>query len=157
MSNVCTIFYEACGAVCADISRWFGRVAARPSCQRRRPPWGWMKCQPSPGAPKRRHHHRRHRCHHHLHTSIENTTEICLYIVVTIASRGSGLRNFVGPLRISTIFIFRIQAVLQLQNHDKNAASKYKAPPNLKISTKFSFEHQSAIISAHQKLPKCTN
>ena len=92
-----------------------------------------------------------------LSQSIENTTEICL--VVTIASRGSGLRNFFGPLRISTIFIFRIQAVLQLQNHDKNAASKYKAPPNLKISTKFSFEHQllSAIISAYQKLPKCTN
>ena len=55
-----------------------------------------MKCQPSPGAPTRRHHHRRHRCHHHFHTSqsIENTTKICLYLVVTIASMGSGRRNF---------------------------------------------------------------
>ena len=133
---------------CADISRWFGRVAARPSCQRRRPPWGWMKCQPSPGAPTRRHHHRRHRCHHHFHTSqsIENTTKICLYLVVTIASMGSGRRNFWPSSDLYHPY---------LQNSGSSSKIMTKVQPlsirlhqTSKSWPKFSFEHQllSAII-----------
>ena len=104
MSNVCTIFYEACGAVCADISRWFGRVAARPSCQRRRPPWGWMKCQPSPGAPTRRHHHCRHRCHHY-HNLLKTQRKYVFILLLLLPVEGVADAIFWSSLDLYHIYL----------------------------------------------------
>ena len=77
-----------------------------------------------------------------LSQSIENTTEICLYIVVTIASRGSGRRNFLDLFGSLPSLSSEFRLCTSSKIMTKMQPLNIRLHETLKSRPKFSCEHQ---------------